>query len=59
MRVHAGSTRTGGSKIDIGNLFLLAAKASTSPITEILSCLYPCTTKNADECKCIIETLLY
>ena len=64
--VHAGSTRTGGSEFGIGNLFLQAAKALTFPITDILSCLYPCTNitmspppKKACEGKYIIETLLY
>jgi hypothetical protein len=56
--------QAGRSKIDIGNLSLLAAKALTVPITDILSCLYPCTNitilkKKADEYKYIIETLIY
>ena len=43
MVVRAGNTRTGGGNIDIGKLSLLAAKGLSSPITDILSCSYPCT----------------
>jgi len=51
MTVRAGNTRSGGSKIDIGNLSLLAAKALPSPITDILSSSYPCTNINISQ-KC-------